>query len=255
MMSGETILEVEGLSKSFGGLKAVDDVSLSVKRGLIFGLIGPNGSGKSTLFNLISGVEKEDRGKVTFDGRPIDNLPPHEILKLGLGRSFQIPRLFFGMTVLDNTMTAFKDQAGERPTVALRTGKWERQEVELAEVAKRELELLEISHLYLKPPTEVSGGQMKLLQFALAFMGNPKMVLLDEPTAGVAPRLAQDIFKEIDSRKRERGTTFFIIEHRLEVLFKHVDHVLMMHQGRIIAEGKPGEIVSNRKVIDAYLGG
>ncbi len=254
-MSGETILEVERVSKSFGGLKAVDDVSIAVKRGHIFGLIGPNGSGKSTLFNIVAGTEKKDNGRVLFDGTPIDDLPSHKILELGLARSFQIPRLFFGMTVLDNTMTAFKGQIGEHPIAALTPGKWEPQESELAAKARRELGLLEIQDLYLKPPTEISGGQMKLLQFALAFMGDPKMVLLDEPTAGVAPRLAQDIFNEIDAHRRERGTTFFIIEHRLEVLFRHVDHVFTMHQGRIIAEGKPGEIVNDKKVIDAYLGG
>jgi branched-chain amino acid transport system ATP-binding protein len=254
-MNGENILEVENAAKSFGGLKAVDDVSLSVKRGKIFGLIGPNGSGKSTLFNLVSGTERMDGGRVVFDGKPITGLPSHKILELGLARSFQIPHLFFGMTVLDNTMTAFKGQLGENPITALGRGNWEPQEAEFAAKAKEELALLEIKHLYLKPPTEVSGGQMKLLQFALAFMGNPKMVLLDEPTAGVAPRLAQDIFREIDTHRRERGTTFFIIEHRLEVLFKHVDHVFMMHEGKIIAEGSPGEIVKDKKVIDAYLGG
>src|SRR5207245_2386677 len=188
-MTGETILEVEHVSKSFGGLKAVDDVSIAVKRGHIFGLIGPNGSGKSTLFNIVSGTEKKDGGRVLFDGTPIDDLPSHKILELGLARSFQIPRLFFGMTVLDNTMTAFKGQIGEHPI------------------------------------------------------------------AGVAPRLAQAIVNEIDAHRRERGTTFFIIVHRLEVLFRHVDHVFTMHQGRIIAEGKPGEIVNDKKVIDAYLGG
>src|SRR5438132_6343019 len=254
-MSGETILEVEHVSKSFGGLKAVDDVSIAVKRGHIFGLIGPNGSGKSTLFNIVSGTEKKDGGRVLFDGSSIDDLPSHKILELGLAHSFLIPRLFFGMTVLDNTMTAFKGQVGEHPTAALTPGKWEPQESELAAKARRELGLLEIQDLYLKPPTEISGGQMKLLQFALAFMGDPKMVLLDEPTAGVAPPTAQDIFNDIGADRRGRGITFFIIEQRLEVVFTPAEHVFMMHQGRIIAEGKPGEIVNDKKVIDAYLGG
>src|SRR5438309_11456104 len=179
-MSGESILEVGYVSHGVGRLKSVDGVSIAVKRGPIFGLIGPNGSRKSTLFNIVAGTEKKDGGRVLFDGTPIDDLPSHKILKLGLARSFQIPRLFFGMTVLDNTMTAFKGQIGEHPTAALTPGKWEPQESELAAKARRELGLLEIQDLYLKPPTEISGGQMKLLQFALAFMRHPKMVLHDE---------------------------------------------------------------------------
>ena len=246
---------MENISKAFGGVRAVDEVTLSVKRGSITGLIGPNGSGKSTLFNVISGVEKKDStGAIEFDGKRIDQLSPHKRFELGLGRSFQTPRLFMGMTVLENTMLAAKGQKGERPSVAPFPSRWEGQEIELAKRAQDQMKLLEIEQLYGKLPNETSGGQMKLVQLSNAMMGDPKMLLLDEPTAGVAPRLAQDIFKSIAHQREQLGTTFFIVEHRLEVLFKHVDTVFAMHQGKIIAEGKPESIVKDQKLIDAYLG-
>ncbi len=254
-MTDEPILRVQGISKWFGGVTAVDGVSLSVKRGSITGLIGPNGSGKSTLFNLISGAEKKNPGgSIEFDGRAIDKLPAHRRSELGLGRTFQTPRLFTGMTVLENTMVAPKGQRGERPIVAPFRGKWEGQEIELAKKAQEQMRRLEIDELYGNLSNEISGGQMKLAQLSNALMEDPKMVLLDEPTAGVAPRLAQDIFQSITNERQQKGTTFFIIEHRLEVLFRHVDTVFVMHQGRIIMEGRPESIVKDKKLVDAYLG-
>ncbi len=254
-MSDDTILRVENISKSFGGVRAVDEVTLSVKRGSITGLIGPNGSGKSTLFNVISGIEKADSaGRIQFDGKRLDRLSPHKRFELGLGRSFQTPRLFTGMTVLENTMLAAKGQKGERPLTSLFPARWEDQEMEFAHRAQNQMKLLEIDQLYGSLSNEISGGQMKLVQLSNAIMGDPKMLLLDEPTAGVAPRLAQDIFQSISYEREQKGTTFFIIEHRLEVLFKHVDEVFAMHQGRIIAEGRPESIVKDQKLVDAYLG-
>jgi branched-chain amino acid transport system ATP-binding protein len=254
-MSNDSILSLDNLSKTFGGIKAVDDVSLQVKRGSITGLIGQNGSGKSTLFNLISGVLKKDPGgSVQFDGKPIDRLPPHKIFRLGLGRTFQTPRLFAGMTVLENSMLSPMNQKGERPFQAPFRSRWESQELELAAKAKSEMERLEIDKIYDKWSNAISGGQMKLAQLSNAVMGDPKMLLLDEPTAGVAPRLAQDIFQSITDERVKRGITFFIIEHRLGVLFKHVDTVLFMHQGKILAQGSPEEIVKDQKLREAYLG-
>jgi branched-chain amino acid transport system ATP-binding protein len=249
-----SILRVENISKTFGGIKAVDDATLSIRRGSITGLIGPNGSGKSTLFNIISGTESKFGGKVYFEGKMINGMPPHRIFELGLGRTFQIPRLFTGMTVLENSMLGGKKQRGEDPLVAPFPERWESGEMQLAQKAKDQLTALEISQLYSKLSSEISGGQMKLLQLANALAGEPKMLLLDEPTAGVAPRLAQDIFENIKKLSKEKGTTFFIIEHRLEVLFKHVEKVFVMHQGQILARGSPAEIVKDAKVIEAYLG-
>lgn len=254
MGEDDAILKAEKVSKSFGGIRAVNGVSLAARRGGITGLIGPNGSGKSTLFNIISGAESKFDGTIIFDGRKINGLSPHEIFELGLGRTFQIPRLFAGMTVLENSMVAGKKQRGEDPLVALFPKRWEPDEMELAKRDKDQLNALEISHIYDKLSSEISGGQMKLLQLANALTGDPKMLLLDEPTAGVAPRLAQDIFESIERQSKEKGTTFFIIEHRLEVLFRHVEQVFVMHEGRILAGGKPTEIVKNQEVIDAYLG-
>jgi branched-chain amino acid transport system ATP-binding protein len=248
------ILWTQDVCKSFGGIKAVNGVSLSVKRGSITGLIGPNGSGKSTLFNVLSGTERGSRGAVFFEGKRIDGLSPHKIFELGLGRTFQTPRLFTGMTVLENAMLPGRHQSGENPWLAPRPRRWEPEELALAEKTRAQLNSLEITSLYDKSSGEISGGQMKLLQLANALAGELKMILLDEPTAGVAPRLAQDIFASIERQCRQRGTTFFIIEHRLEVLFRHVGHVFVMHQGRIIAQGKPAEVVKDRQVIDAYLG-
>jgi branched-chain amino acid transport system ATP-binding protein len=159
------------------------------------------------------------------------------------------------MTVLENTMVAAKGQKGERPFNALFPSRWEPQEIEIAKKAQDQMKLLEIERLYDKLSSEISGGQMKLVQMSNATMGDPKMLLLDEPTAGVAPRLAQDIFQSISNEREQRGTTFFIIEHRLEVLFKHVDTLFAMHQGRIIAQGRPESIVKDQKLVDAYLSG
>lgn len=250
----EDILRVEHVSKSFGALKAVDDVSLSIERGSITGLIGPNGSGKSTLFDLISGTQGKFSGSVFLNGKRVNGMPSHKIFGLGLGRTFQTPRLFSGMTVLENLMVGGKQQKGENPFLALLRARWESEELNLARKAQDQLNALEISHLYEELSSNLSGGQMKLLQLANALAGEPQMLLLDEPTAGVAPRLAQDIFASIENQRKEKAVTFFIIEHRLQVLFKHVDRVLVMHQGRIIAEGKPSDITNNQEVIDAYLG-
>jgi branched-chain amino acid transport system ATP-binding protein len=251
----DVILTVQNVSKTFGGIRAVDDVSLEVKKGSIVGLIGQNGSGKSTLFNLISGALKKDPGgSVKFEGKPIDRLPPHKLFALGLGRTFQTPRLFSGMTVLENSMLSPKGQKGEKPFSAPFHSRWEPQELALAAKAKEQMARLEIEQIYGKWSNEISGGQMKLAQLSNAVMGDPKLLLLDEPTAGVAPRLAQDIFQSIGAERESKGTTFFIIEHRLAVLFKHVDTVFFMHQGKILAQGSPGEIVKDKRLVDAYLG-
>lgn len=242
------------VTKSFESLIAVNKVSLTVKENSLTGLIGPNGSGKSTLFNVISGIEKADSGDIHFSGEHINGLPSHQIFARGLAKSFQNPRLFLGTTVLDNVMIPAKNQLGEKPHNAPVQSRWAHQEVNLAKRASRVLSTLDMRDIFEQPAAEISGGQMKLLEVGRTLMGNPKMLLLDEPTAGVAPILAGEIFERMLHMKEESGITFFIIEHRLEVLFKYVDYVYVMHLGKILAKGSPSEVSENRAVAEVYFG-
>ncbi|HDJ89897.1 MAG TPA: ABC transporter ATP-binding protein [Thermoprotei archaeon] len=248
------ILELKNISKSFGGLKAVNNVSLEVEEGSITGLIGPNGSGKTTLFHVILGILRQDDGKIFFMNERIDNLPPYERFKRGLVMTFQNPRLFHGMTVLENSLISPKNQRGEKIWWAPLRFKWIRQELGLAKKAYKTLDFLDIAMISQNFSSNISGGQMKLTEIARALMAEPKMLLLDEPAAGVAPKLARDIFKHIVELRDEYGLTFFIIEHRLEILFDYVDQVFVMHRGEIISSGRPDEIVKDPKVLEAYLG-
>jgi branched-chain amino acid transport system ATP-binding protein len=249
------ILRLENVKKHFGGIRAVDGVSVQVDEGSLVGLIGPNGSGKTTLFNVISGVYKPDAGVIYFRDERIDGLDPHKIFLKGVVRSFQNPRLFLGMTVLENTMLPPPGQLGERVFNAPFGWRWRKQETSLARAALETMDKHQLSNVRLHWSTDVSGGQMKLLEVCRAMMGEPKLLLLDEPTAGVAPKLTRDIFDTIVRLRNELGLTFFIIEHRLEVLFDYVERVLVMHQGKIISDGTPDEVVNDQRVIDAYLGG
>ena len=250
----DPILRLDRVEKRFGGLRAVDGVSADVAEGELVGLIGPNGSGKSTLFNVISGVYPSDGGTITFRGERIDRLEPWEIFARGVVRSFQNPRLFHGMTVLENALVPARDQKGERLADAPFPARWEGQEKVLAKNAIEVLGRNQLEAVRLHWATEISGGQMKLLEVSRTLMAEPKLLLLDEPTAGVAPRLAQEIFDRIAALRREHGLTFLIIEHRLEVLLNAVDRVLVMHAGRILFDGPPAKAVEDPAVIDAYLG-
>lgn len=249
------LLTLKGVHKNFDGLKAVDGVSLEVEHAKIAGLIGPNGSGKTTLFHMISGVNKPERGEVHFNNERIDGLPPHEIYKRGLVRSFQIPRLFKKMTVLDNMMIAGRDQIGDSLTnVFTRKSRWEAQESELRKKAIDILHLLKLDHLRGALANEISGGQIKLLEIGRAMMSDPQMLLLDEPAAGVNPILARQIFDRIVELREREDLTFFIIEHRIELILNLVDWVYVMHKGKIIAEGPSDSIVDDERVVKAYLG-
>ncbi|HID90423.1 TPA: ABC transporter ATP-binding protein [Candidatus Bathyarchaeota archaeon] len=249
------LLDIRNVTKAFGGLRAVDNVSLSVGRHTVTGLIGPNGSGKTTLFNIISGVHKPDSGEILFDGRHIDGLSPHDIYAKGLVRSFQIPRLFCRLTVLDNMLLAARGHTGERfVNLFLKRREWLRREVELAEKALRILELLELDGLRDSLAGELSGGQMKLLEIGRSLMADPQMLLLDEPATGVHPALAHKIFERIVGLRDELRITFFIIEHRIEILLKYVDWVYVMNRGRVVTEGDPERITDDRILIDIYMG-
>lgn len=248
------MLEVKYLRKDFEGLRAVDDVSLTVPAGKIVGLIGPNGSGKSTLLSLIDGTVEPTAGQIIFDGHDITHLPAERIFELGLGRGFQDPSLFFQMTVLDNTLLPVKRQRGENPWYAPWRRAWKRQEQENASEATAVLKRVNLQNHSGKLASDLSGGQMKLMEIGRSLMGSPNMLLLDEPTAGVAPKMAYDIFEQIAEMRRTLGTTFLIVEHRLEILFDYVDSVYVMHMGQVLAQGTPSEIANNPQVREVYFG-
>ncbi|ODR80447.1 ABC transporter ATP-binding protein [Haladaptatus sp. W1] len=252
----ETPLRVENLRKTFGGITAVDGATFSVEQGSFTGLIGPNGAGKSTTFNLITGVYQPDSGAVYFNDDEITGLQPYQIADRGMVRTFQIARELSEMTVLENMMLAPKGQEGERlwrsVTPGLR-GDVREQEEEMLERSWEMLEFFEIDHLASEYAGNLSGGQRKLLEMARALMTDPQMVLLDEPLAGVNPSLEKKLLKHVHEL-RERGYTFLLVEHDMDVIMNNCEHVIVMHQGKVLAEGKPAAIRSNEQVIDAYLG-
>jgi len=250
----DPILRLDKVEKRFGGLQAVDKVTAEVREGELVGLIGPNGSGKTTLFHVISGVHRPDGGAITFRGERIDGLEPHQIFARGVVRCFQNPRLFGGMTVLENALVPPRGQVGESPVRAPFPRTWSDQEMRLAVKALRTLAAQQLADVRGNWSSEISGGQMKLLEVSRALMGEPRLLLLDEPTAGVAPKLAGEIFDGIVRLQEDLALTFVVIEHRLEVLFDYVGRVLVMHQGRILFDGHPDEAAKDTAVVDAYLG-
>lgn len=247
------MLSIQNVHKQFERLIAVDDVSLRVEQGQIVGLIGPNGSGKSTLLNVTAGSLQADRGAITFDGHDITNRPANQIFDLGLARSFQDPALFTRMTVLDNMLLPKRDQQGEQPTQAPFHRRWRTQERTAAGTAYELLGQVNLQGHYDHATADLSGGQMKLVALSRMLMGEPKLLLLDEPTAGVAPALAYTIFERI-ADLRDAGLTFLIVEHRLEILFAFVDYLYVMHLGNVIAQGTPREIEQNAQVREVYFG-
>lgn len=260
------ILSVTAIRKSFGSLHALDGVSLNVKEGSISILIGPNGSGKTTLINVISGLYKPDSGRVFFKGEDTTGFPPYELYGKGLSRTFQIPALFWKLTVLENLLVAEKNNPGEgfiksilpsgfRSWRDLGTPIWERSEVHAVEKASQILSLLGLSRVWDQPSYLLSGGQMKLVEIGRALMADATLVLLDEPVSGVNPTLAHDIFSRILRLRDEFGLTFFIVEHRLDIALKYVDSMFAMALGKLIVSGMPDEVMNDKRVIEAYLGG
>ncbi|MBO6756587.1 MAG: ABC transporter ATP-binding protein [Roseibium sp.] len=250
----EPILTTHALSKSFGALKAVDGVSLSIRKGSITGLIGPNGAGKSTLFNLVTGEIVPGEGRVELLGEDITTLSPDRRFAKGLGRTFQIPRPFKRMSVLENVMLAPLDQSGESlwGSVLGRRNMW-RQEAAIRERALEILDFVTLGPLADHPAGKISGGQMKLLELARVLMGNPELILLDEPAAGVNPALTETLIEKIEELNRG-GTTFLIIEHDMDFVMRHCDPVIALAEGRVVFEGSAVEAQANTVLLDAYLG-
>jgi branched-chain amino acid transport system ATP-binding protein len=217
-------------------------------------LIGPNGSGKTTLINVISGFYKPDGGKVQYASTDITGWPPHSVYNAGLARTFQIPALFTKLTVLENLLVAEKKNPGESFSKSLLRKLWVRKEEEAVEKAVKILKTLGLMPQANTPAYLLSGGQMKLLEMGRALMSDSKLLLLDEPVSGVNPTLAHEIFTRIIKLRDEAGISFFIVEHRLDIAMKYVDHMTAMALGKVIASGHPDKVVADAKVVESYLG-
>ncbi len=241
-----SFLEVHGVSKSFGGIRALDACSVSVEQGSITGLIGPNGSGKTTLFNVITGYERPDAGTVSFKGIDVTAASPSRIFGLGLGRTFQLVRIFPRLTVMENMHIAVQ-RRGVGALLSRWTAPSERAH------AKELLQFVGISHLTDAPAENLSYGQKKLLEFAMILIAEPEVVLLDEPAGGVNPTLAAQLADRITTLNK-RGITFLVVEHNMQFVMSLCDKVAVMHRGTLLTEGEPQEVRANPAVLEAYLG-
>lgn len=250
----EPILQLDGISRSFGDFQAVDGVTLSIRTGSITGLIGPNGAGKSTLFNVLAGDLAPTGGRIAYFGTDISSLPPDRRFAQGLGRTFQIPRPFKRMSVLENVMLAPLNQSGETLWGAVfGRGRMRIQEQEIRRRALEVLDFVTLLPLADQPAGKISGGQMKLLELARVLMGDPKLILLDEPAAGVNPALTEILIGKIEELNRT-GKTFLIIEHDMDFVMRHCDPVIALAEGKVVFEGSAKDAQSNPLLLDAYLG-
>jgi branched-chain amino acid transport system ATP-binding protein len=246
------MLEVSGLRRTFGGLTAVDVDRLAIPRNTITALIGPNGAGKTTLFNLLTGFDKPDGGSWRFDGRDMSGLSAYRVARLGMVRTFQLTKSLARLTVLENMLLGAPGQKGERLLPAL-FHTWRTQERENTERAHALLERFKLADKQRDLAGTLSGGQRKLLEMARALMVDPKLIMLDEPMAGVNPALVQSLLEHIKELRTE-GRTVVFVEHDMDVVMNISDWVVCMAEGHVIAEAVPSEIVANEAVIEAYLG-
>jgi len=250
------LIKIEQIHKSFGGLRAVDNCSFEIRQGSITGLIGPNGAGKSTLFNIVAGFLKPDSGRILLNGENVAGVPPHELFHRGLVRTFQTPHEFSRMTIRENLMLVPAQQRGESLLQSwFRWGRVKAQEREILTQVDDVLKFLNLDHVADELAGNVSGGQKKLLELGRTMMTEAKVVLLDEPGAGVNRTLLATLAEAIERLNRERGYTFCVIEHDMDLVGRLCDPVIVMANGTVIAQGDFDSIRSNQQVIDAYLGG
>ena len=243
------VLEVSKLRKTFDGITAVDGVSFEVRAGEILEIIGPNGSGKSTLFNCVLGQLRPTAGEVRVDGKLTTGMRPCDLNRLGVSRTFQMLQVFPQLSVRDNLILAGQEHRGSMFSRLLGRG-----DAGLGDEALQMIEFFRLSHLADEPAMELSYGQQKLLDLAMAFMAGPRLVLLDEPAAGVNPAMLGHLRERLHAYHTERSATFVVIEHQMEFVMALCTRVLVLAEGRIIAEGGPQDIRRDQAVIDAYLG-
>jgi branched-chain amino acid transport system ATP-binding protein len=254
-VSFDAVIDVRNVTKRFGGLSAVNNCSLRVRRGSVTGLIGPNGAGKSTLFNIVAGNIVPDSGQVFFDGRDVTGLPPHKLFARGMLRTFQIAHEFSHMTALENLMMVPDDQPGEHLTnIWFRPGRVRERELAVRQRALDVIDFLKLGHVKNELAGNLSGGQKKLLELGRTMMVDAKLVLLDEVAAGVNRTLLQDLASNIERMNRELGYTFFVIEHDMDLIGRLCDPVIVMAQGTVIAEGPMSAIRANPEIVEAYFG-
>jgi len=255
MQLDSNILQIDNLSKYFGGLAAVSDCSLKIKRGSITGIIGPNGSGKTTLFNLIAGNLKTSKGTVLFNNQDITDVPSYELFSKGLLRTFQIAHEFTHLTVLENLMMVPGNQSGENLVNALlKPGLVKKEEEQVKQKAYEVIEFLNLKHLANELAGNLSGGQKKLLELGRTMMVDAKIVLLDEVAAGVNRTLLKEISNSIFRLNKEKGYTFCMIEHDMDFISRMCDPVIVMSEGSVLFQGTPDEVKNNEQVIESYLG-
>jgi branched-chain amino acid transport system ATP-binding protein len=246
----DVVLSVRNISKAFGGIRAVNNVSLDVRRGEMLGLIGPNGSGKSTLFNCVLGQLSPDTGEVFVNGRPVAGMRPAELSRLGVGRTFQQLSVFPQMSVIENIILAGQEHRG-----TMITRLFGPPDAGLTGEAEQMIEFFRLAHLRDDMAGSLSYGQQKLLDAAMAFMAGPSLVLLDEPAGGVNLTMLANLKERLKTYNKNHDTTFVVIEHNMEFVMSLCTRIIVLAEGAIIAEGSPDEIRSNQQVIDAYLGG
>ena len=249
----DPILVADSVTRQFGGLTAVNVEHLEIPRGLITALIGPNGAGKTTMFNLLTGFDKPNTGTWNFDGHDLAGVAPYKVARMGMIRTFQLTKALSLLTVIDNMRLGAQNQPGEGLLQSFLRPIWRKREVEITQRADELLQRFKLDAKREDFAASLSGGQRKLLEMARALMSKPKLVMLDEPMAGVNPALTQSLLEHIKGLKND-GTTVLFVEHDMHMVRNISDWVIVMDEGRIVAEGPPSQVMKDQAVIDAYLG-